>query len=69
MEIDAMKTELKRRKSFINRPWANSLECRRQFEKKVKGDGKELRDDWKEVFLLALTVDTVDLRQESGVDC
>jgi hypothetical protein len=28
-----------------------------------KEDGKELRDDWNEVFLLALTVDTVDLRQ------
>jgi hypothetical protein len=36
MEIEAMKTELKRRKSFINRPWANSLECRRQFEKKER---------------------------------
>ena len=46
MEIDAMKMELRRNASFINRRWANSLECWREFEKsRRRGGEKMVRND------------------------
>ena len=44
MEIDAMKMELRRIASFINRRWVNSLECRRGFEKRGRGDEEIVRN-------------------------
>lgn len=49
MEIDAMKMELRRKKSFINRLLGQFTRMpERVREEKKRVDGKELLDDWKQ---------------------